>query len=355
MIDAHEQDEPVIPEGFYEYESLADAIKQAEDNYDRTGITDLYSTGFSLLDEYLGGGYGQRNGYEIMMIHSGSKMMKSTIATYLMVESLKKGVKEGWIILEGTFAEAIERARRTQVDVKHFDSFIHKMAETDKSPDQQLYYMSSKMTDSDYTLANLIDWMKHVHSLGVDLFFIDPLGYAFDFSVRDKSESDQWSRQAKFMQRLSKFCSQEHVTVVVLQHNTKDNSEKNNVFRQAAIGGSQALTKAATKVIEIRREAKKDRVWNGRLNGTGEGSAYPNGTEIEHLSLEMYFSRHTKSRYGQPFLLDVYDFPDEFGVRLIPKTIHGQNGVSAQEIAKTLLAKKAGDIDRDVWHGLITE
>ena len=44
-------------------------IPKADELKDGWGVTDLYSTGCPELDDYLGGGYGRKNGgYEIVLI-----------------------------------------------------------------------------------------------------------------------------------------------------------------------------------------------------------------------------------------------------------------------------------------------
>lgn len=326
-------DSNALPNGFYEYESLTDALEYARLHYSDSGVTDLYSTGYPLLDKYMGGGFGKRDSYEIMLIHSQSKMMKSTLAVSMMMDSFSKGHKQGWIILEGTFGEAIIRARRCASDYVKFDKMMANAAALENSCDQQLFFMSTKMTNEDYTLVNILQWIEHLNDVaGVSLFFIDPIGYAFDFSVHDKYENE-WSRQAKFMQKLSRLCSSRNLTVVMIQHNTKDN-DKTKTFRDAAIGGSSTLAKAATKVIEIRREKfVEDKImgWHSIM------------------SIEMYMSRHSKDYKYHPIIMKVYDKPDKKGTQLFFPTFPDGDKANEQ------LNHKCGDVDRSVWWGQITD
>lgn len=287
-----------LPEGFDTYDSIAEAQKHNLETWDSTGVTNLYSTGLPRLDKYLGGGFGKVGDFEIVLIHSQPKTYKSTLALMFMMDAAKKGVPQGWVILEGSLAEALNRMRRCFYPYEDFDKFIPAM-------DKCVYAMSKKMRRSNYSLSDILKWMKYLHATkGVNLFFVDPLGYAFDFSTRDPYENE-WSRQARFMQELSAFGEDTNSTIILVQHNTKDSSGPNASYRAAAVGGSATLTKAATKAIEIRREKDEE---------TSTGERY------RRIAIELYFSRHGLDHNRQPFLMDIYQRPDGKGLQMFVPT-----------------------------------
>lgn len=319
--------EKQLPAGFDTYDSIADAQKHNLETWDSTGVTNLYSTGISQLDKYLGGGFGKEGDFEIVLIHSQPKTYKSTLALMFMMDAVRRGVPQGWVILEGSLAEALNRIRKCFDPYEEFDKLVPQM-------EKCVFAMSKQMRRSNYALGDILKWMKYLHSTkGVNLFFIDPLGYAFDFSTRDPYENE-WSRQARFMQELAAFGEDTNSTIVLVQHNTKDSSGPNASYRAAAVGGSATLTKTATKAIEIRRE--KDDV-----TGTGE--------EFRRIALEMYFSRHTFDHTRQPLLMDIYQRNDGKGLQLFVPMF---SATSAEEAFGPKGRVEGG---RSVWRGQIDD
>lgn len=314
-----------LPEGFDTYDSIIDAQKHNLETWESTGVTNLFSTGIPQLDRYLGGGFGKEGDFEIVLIHSQPKTYKSTLALMFMMDAARRGIPQGWVILEGSLAEALNRMRRCFYPYEEFDKYIPTMNEC-------VFAMSKKMRRSNYALGDILKWMRYLNSTkGVNLFFIDPLGYAFDFSTRDPYENE-WSRQARFMQDLSAFGEDTNSTIVIVQHNTKDSSGPNASYRAAAVGGSATLTKAATKAIEIRRE--KDDVTSV-------------GERFRRIAVEMYFSRHGLDHSRQPLLIDVYQRSDKKGLSLFVPTFTENSAVGA--------LNEKGEKGRSVWYGQIDD
>ena len=318
--------EDKLPDGFNEFDSVTDAQKHNLDTWGTTGVTNLYSTGVPQIDKYLGGGFGKEGDFEIVLIHSQPKTYKSTLALLFMMDAVRRNVPQGWVILEGSLAEAFNRIRKSFNPYEEFDKLVPNM-------EQCVFAMSKKMRRSQqFTLKNILRWMRNLHQTkGVNLFFIDPLGYAFDFSTRDPYENE-WSRQARFMQELAAFGEDTNSTIVMVQHNTKDSSGPSASYRAAAVGGSSTLTKAATKVIELRRE--KDDV-------TGTGERY------RRIALEMYFSRHTFDHDHHPMILDFYQRSDGKGLDLFIPTFSDPDD-------KDIWGKNKEPYRR-VWDGQINE
>lgn len=92
------------------------------------------------------------------------------------------------------------------------------------------------------------------------------------------------------------------------------------------------MTKAATKVIELRRE-KDD------YSGTGE--------RYRRVSAELYFSRHTFDHDHHPMIIDFYQRADGKGLNMFIPTF-------STSTAEDALNKKQLD-GRAVWAGQIDD
>lgn len=319
-----EKNEQQLPEGFNKFDSILSAQKHNLETWDSTGISDLYSTGIKELDEYLGGGFGKKGDYEIVLIHSQPKTYKSTLALLFMMDAVKRGIPQGWAILEGSLAEAMNRLRKCYTPYENFDKLVPMM-------DKNVFVMSREMRQSrQFTLNSILKWMEHLHlEKGVNLFFIDPLGYAFDFSTRDPYENE-WSRQSRFMIDLAQFGERTNCTIVIVQHNTKDSSGPNASYRAAAVGGSHSLTKTSTKAIELRRE--KD-----GITSTGE--------RYRRVALEYYYGRHTFDHDRCPMMIDFLQLPDGKGLHLfVPKFRSADD--------KNIFGEKK-ETGRTIWSGQV--
>ena len=314
------------PRGFDVYQDVMQEYSKTLNNWDNVGKTDLYSTGLEVMDEYLCGGFGQRGQGEIVLIHSASKCFKSTLSMQLVRDPLERGVKMGWIILEGGMFRAFRNLRQTyaQEGYEKCDAIL-------KANQQNIFSMSEEMQYSEFSMDNVISWMKYLYATkGVQFFLIDPIGYLSDYSS-DWGTPD-YKKESKFMKNLVQFADQTCSTVICLQHNTKGN-DFDDKHRESAIGGSQSFSKSPTKVIEIRREgllAPEDPS-KGRL-----------------MSMEFYMGRDVMDKRGYPLLFNVQFHPDGKGKFFsVPK-------YDTQEDADASLSGGRGRKDgRHVWWGQV--
>ena len=161
--------EDKLPDGFNEFDSVSEAQKHNLDTWGTTGVTNLYSTSVPQIDKYLGGGFGKEGDFEIVLIHSQPKTYKSTLALLFMMDAVRRGIPQGWVILEGSLAEAFNRIRKSFNPYEEFDKLVPNM-------EQCVFAMSKKMRRSQqFTLKNILRWMRNLHQTkGVKLFFIDP-------------------------------------------------------------------------------------------------------------------------------------------------------------------------------------
>lgn len=290
----------VMPKGFNEYENIGKARKQVHDNWDKVSKSDKFSTGLPLLDDYLGGGFGIEGGGEVILIHSTSKTFKSTMSMQLMRTQLERGIKVGWIIIEGGLWRAFRNLRQLYAPVQTPNGVVgyERYDKIEATFDKLIYAMTEEMQRSNFKMDQVIAWMEKARlEHGVDLFLIDPIGYLSDYSS-DWGTPD-YKKESKFMKDLVHFADRTCSTVICLQHNTKGNENSMNPsHREAAIGGSQSFSKSPTKVIEMRNE--------GWLNDDD-----PNTGRL--LSLEMYMARDVRDWRGYPVLIQMNFHPDGKG------------------------------------------
>ena len=316
-----------LPKGFDTYEDADDLYQKMLNSWDKVGQTTRYSTGNRIMDKYLGGGFGGAEGGEILLIHSTSKAFKSTISMWLLRNTIERGDKMGWVILEGGTDKAFRNLRQTYVgkypEYEKCDEMMKKNA-------KNIYSMSRDMRRANFTMDQVIDWMKNLVIMnGVKLFLIDPIGYLADYST-DMGTPD-WKKESVFMKKLSWFCEDTDSTVIVIQHNVKASNMQ--LHREAAIGGSQGFSKSATKVIEIRKEGliDKDHPEIGR-----------------RMSFEFYMGRDVQDHQFNPLIVDVMFHQDGKGKWIYIPTFLDQDTADSK-----LTTSKNNPENRHVWPGQI--
>ena len=293
-------EQKAMAKGFNEYENIKAARQKVHDNWDKVSKSDKYSTGLTLLDQYLGGGFGIEGGGEVMLIHSTSKTFKSTMAIQLMKTQLERGIKVGWIILEGGLWRSLRNLRQSYAPIQTDKGVLgyERYDAIEETFDQLIFAMTEEMQQSNFRMDEVIAWMKKARlEHGVSLFLIDPIGYLSDYSS-DWNIPD-YKKESKFMKDLVHFADSTASTIVCLQHNTKGNENSlSQTHREGAIGGSQSFSKSPTKVIEMRNEGwlDIDNPKSGRL-----------------LSMEMYMARDVQDWRGFPVLVQMNFHPDRKG------------------------------------------
>lgn len=234
--------------------SLIDAAKTDMDSW---GKTDLYSTGDQILDEYLGnsfeGGYGRKDGYEIVTIFGSSGMNKSTFATSIILDPASKGVPIGYFALEDDPKDVVRR--------------ILIMCDMDEEKTKQVTNNILFMPESDgYTLDAMAEAIEKIFEV-VDIVVVDPLQMIFESSVVDRGEAE-FQRQRLFMRKMNTVMKHTNKTLIIVSHTNKG-SGKDKAVGLDRIIGSSAIAQVSTKVLEIDR--KEDgihgiRLWKTRFS-----------------------------------------------------------------------------------------
>lgn len=221
-------------------------IEEAKSSFDDWGKTDLYSTGDFILDEYLGGGYGRKSGYEIVTIFGDTGMNKSTFATSMILSPAENGTQIAYFALEDDPQDVVKRIMiQTNGDEKRLDKIT-----------SNILFMPE---NDGYTLDMMADAIEEIFTIA-DIVVIDPLQFIFEASVTEHGETE-FNRQRLFMRRMNNVMKHTNKTLIIVSHTSKGGGKDGRQGLDRIIGSS-AVAQVSTKVIEINR---KDNIHGIRL------------------------------------------------------------------------------------------
>lgn len=194
------------------------------------------------FNRYLGGGYGRRDGYEIVLLYGDTGVGKSTVGLNFLQDPIEKGKRVGLLVLEDAGADVFIRlsnilgAEGTKKYIMGGDS-IHFMPQED-------LVKSWNLDD----LLNLIEeWFV---DRKIDVIFLDHLQFAFEGAESIKGENEYISQRI-FMQKLNQLMKKLEKTIILISHVNKSVGAKG----MSKIVGSGSIAQAATKVIEVEEDA----------------------------------------------------------------------------------------------------
>lgn len=222
------------------------------------GRTDLYTTGIPQLDQYFqGGGYGRKDGYEIVVLYGPTGVGKSLVALNLIAPAIRSDVKVGLLILEDDMADASVRL-----------SFILEPEDYEKMNDgKTVRCLPKDALVKSWTLDELLKYIEDWYDSGVDLILLDHLQFAFEGAEAIKGENE-YAAQRVFMQKLNQLIKRKKKTIILVNHVNK----QANVKGMDKMVGSGAIPQAATKVIEVRKDQDTGdtvlRLWKSRFTPT---------------------------------------------------------------------------------------
>lgn len=231
-------------------------LQPAIDTIDDWGRTELYTTGDPVIDEYLGesclGGYGRKNGYEILTIFGATGMSKSTFATSMILPAAENGVQVGYFALED---DPKDVARRIYIQNE-------KDAQRASKTLENIYFLPE---NSGYTLSQMAETIQETFKQ-VDIIVVDPIQFIFEASVEERGETE-FNRQRLFMRQMNNVMKATNKTLILVSHTSKGGDTKNAKTGLDRIIGSSAIAQVSTKAIEINR---KDgvlgiRLWKSRF------------------------------------------------------------------------------------------
>lgn len=213
-------------------------------------VTDLYSTGDKMIDEYFGGGYGRKGGkYEIVLIFGGTGVNKSTFATQLAVMAAIHGARVGYYSLEDERVDLCARIMR------QLSGIATKFDSPERLYDQISPLISIAPDCDGYTLEMLAEQVEKLFLSGIDLVVIDPLQFVFEASVDERPDTE-FNRQRKFMRQINNVMKRsagqtgKSKTLIIVSHTNKGKFDD----PIDTIMGSGANKQVPTKIVQISRE-----------------------------------------------------------------------------------------------------
>ncbi|RTL04836.1 hypothetical protein EKK58_09435 [Candidatus Dependentiae bacterium] len=221
------------------------------------GYTRLFSAGSDSLDDYLGGGYGRANGYEVVLLFGPTKIGKSMVALNFLRKPIEVGKRVGLMTLEDAGADVFIRI----ADIVGKEVLENRILKGDTvhimSPDDLI--KSWKLTE---LLAMIEEWFT---IRNIDVILLDHLQFAFEGAEAIRGENEYISQRI-FMQKLNQLMKRVNKTIILVSHINKDNSSKgiNKVV------GSGSIAQAATKLIEVSRNNDTIglKMWGSRFTKT---------------------------------------------------------------------------------------
>lgn len=220
---------------------LRDFQAEAEKLRRTWGRTKLYSTGTSVLDKHLGGGYGRKDGYEIVLLYGDTGVGKSTVGLNFLERPIKEGVRVGLMVLEDDGADVYLRLSNilgedgTKQHIMGGEN-IHFMPQEDLT----------KSWNLDDLLKLIEEWFV---DRKIDIILLDHLQFAFEGAESIKGENE-YIAQRVFMQKLNQLMKRIKKTIILVSHVNKAAGVKG----MAKIVGSGAIAQAGTKVIEVQED-----------------------------------------------------------------------------------------------------
>lgn len=234
-------------------------LEEARKRRNSSRETNKYSFGDRVIDEYMGGGYGRENAYELICLFGDTGYNKSTLLSQMVVSAAARGAKVAYLALEDEVEDAVDRIDRQIVDGSGIarEEIVEKiMANIFFFPENDSYSLNS--------LADLIEKLF----LTYDLVVIDPIQFVFEASIVENGESE-FNRQRLFMRRLNNIMKKSGKTLVFVSHTNKSGSARDREDAgMMKIQGSGALQQICSKVIEIGRDKegmRHLRLWKSRF------------------------------------------------------------------------------------------
>jgi len=226
---------------------LADYKEEADKLRSSYGITNKHQTKNQKLDDFLGGGFGRHDGYEIVLVYGPTKIGKSTIALNLIKESLGTSSKVGLLILEDDMADVANRLRYILEPFTYGD-----LMDKENPKHMTVACLPKGAMDAGYTLQELLEYIRQWFvDLDYDIILLDHLQFAFDSADSIKGENE-YTAQRVFMRNLNTLMKEVKKTIILVSHT----NAQGNIF------GSSALRQVATKILRLEAgERESIKMW----------------------------------------------------------------------------------------------
>lgn len=237
---------------------IGDFSEEALKTRKNYGTTDLFTTGFDGLDKYLGGGFGRKDGYEVVLLYGPTGIGKSLVGLNFLVPAILSNVKVGMLVLEDDMADASARL-----------SYILGMDQWKSMNSRRLVMCLPKdALQKSWRLDDLLEYIEYWFvKENVELILLDHIQFAFEGAESIKGENE-WTAQRVFMQKLNQLMKRVNKTIILVSHVNKAPGSKG----MDKIVGSGSIAQASTKVIEVAKEDGKTklRLYKSRFTATPE-------------------------------------------------------------------------------------
>lgn len=206
------------------------------------GKTNAYTTGWSMFDDYLGGGFGSVNRGELVVLIADTGVGKSTFASNIAIRmSGNSNQRLHYMSLENP----PEDAYNTMCEILGVET----LGDTERfftAPSKEMLFGGKPWT-ADHLLAHM-EYVVNAH--GTKVFVLDHLNFMFE---NEEQVSNELARTRVVMRLLSQFCMNNQATVFVISHINKPAAKpkKNDLLSLTRIYGSGAIAGAATKVLAL--------------------------------------------------------------------------------------------------------
>ena len=218
-------------------EYLSDYAEEARLRKDNFGKTNKHSTGLYGLDAYLGHGYGNRDGYEIITVFGETGVGKSTFALNMIAYEMVNGTKTGLMILEDDMPDVYNRIQ----------SIVGERGMKDIKKNKNVDIIPQEMLENLWTFSMILSWIDDkVTERGIELFLIDHINFVFD-NADIENPKKEMAEQRKFMRDLQLLCRKRKITVILISHTAKGESQG-----MAKVYGTTAIIQVSTKVIGVK-------------------------------------------------------------------------------------------------------
>lgn len=253
---------------------IGDFYEKAQESKGSFGITNLYSTGHRSLDKYLGGGFGRKDNYEILLLYGPTGVGKSLVALNFLVPGILANKRIGLMVLEDEMADV---SVRLNFILGNSDYAKMNAANNVICIPEEALIKAWKLSD----LLELIEiWFS---KLEIDIILLDHLQFAFEGAEAIRGENE-YVAQRVFMQQLNQLMKRMKKTIILVSH-----VSKGKIKGMDQVVGSSAIVQAATKVIEVDKDGHdmKLRLWKSRFTTT---PTYPHvmtlsGTQLKETGV----------------------------------------------------------------------
>lgn len=206
------------------------------------GRTELFSTGVPELDNYLGGGFGRKHGYEIVVLFGPTKIGKSTVGLNFVAQAIRDGRRVGIMNLEDDGPDVFLRLCRI-VGKAASEQYVLQGT--------TVHLMSPKAVERQWKLGELIGLIEEWFTAReLDLIILDHIQFAFENA--DFGNDNEYRAQRSFMRDLNGLMRRVKKTIVLVSHINKSANAKG----VNQIVGSGGIAAAGTKLLELSKDGR---------------------------------------------------------------------------------------------------